>query len=82
MRFPDRVTAQVMNIGDWNDVVDMVDAVGEDYLRQILKNAEAGQLNERCRAGTSHPRVLSIHPSPDRFVLSVTPYSSAPQRSH
>jgi hypothetical protein len=47
MQFPDRVAAQVMNIGDWRDVVAMVEAVGEDYLRHILQNAEAGQLNER-----------------------------------
>jgi hypothetical protein len=47
MQFPDRVAAQVMNIGDWNDLVEMVDAVGEDYLRHVLKHAEAGQLNGR-----------------------------------
>ncbi len=47
MQFPDRVVAQVMNLGDWQDVVDMVEIVGEDYLRAVLQHAEAGQLNER-----------------------------------
>src|SRR5271165_2013039 len=47
MRYPDRVAAQVMNIGAWEDVVRMVDATGEDYLRHVLKTAEAGQFNER-----------------------------------
>ena len=47
MQFPDRVAAQVMNIGDWDDVIEMIDAVGEDYLRWVLQHAEAGQLNER-----------------------------------
>ena len=47
MEYPDRVAAQVMNLGDWQDVVDMVDVVGEDYLRGVLVRAEAGQLNER-----------------------------------
>src|SRR3954471_10175961 len=47
MQFPDRVTAQVMNIGDWNDVLELVDTAGEDYLRHVLRHADAGQLNER-----------------------------------
>jgi hypothetical protein len=47
MQFPDRVVAQVMNLGDWQDVVDMVEVVGEDYLRAVLQHAEVGQLNER-----------------------------------
>ncbi len=72
MRFPDRVAAQVMNIGDWKDVVDMVNAVGEDYLRQILRHAEAGQLNERSwhywhyRLGLAEYGVRPVPPMPVR----------------
>ena len=47
MQFPQRVAAQVMNLGTWEDVVRMVDAVGEDYLRYVLSTAESGQLNVR-----------------------------------
>lgn len=47
MRYPDRVAAQVMNIGAWEDVVKMVNATGEDYLRYVLKTAEGGQFSER-----------------------------------
>ncbi len=47
MQFPDRVAAQVMNLGDWDDVVTMVDTLGEDYLRGVLQHAEVGQLDAR-----------------------------------
>jgi hypothetical protein len=47
MEFPDRVAAQVMNLGDYEDVVEMIEATGEDYLCAVLERAEAGQLNAR-----------------------------------
>lgn len=47
MRFPDRVAAQVMNLGAWEDALQLLEAAGEDYLRGILQHAEAGQLNAR-----------------------------------
>ena len=72
MHFPDRVAAQVMNIGDWKDVVELVEAAGEDYLRRVLKNAEAGQLNERSwhywhyRLGLAEFGVRPVPPMPVR----------------
>jgi hypothetical protein len=47
LQFPDRIAAQVMNLGDYQDVVEMIEATGEDYLRGVLESAEAGQLNAR-----------------------------------
>ena len=47
MLYPARVAAQVMNLGTWDDAVEMVEALGEDCLRTALRRAEAGQLNER-----------------------------------
>jgi hypothetical protein len=47
MLYPDRVAAQVMNLGDFDDLTEMVEATGEDYLRRVLRHAEAGQLNAR-----------------------------------
>lgn len=44
---PSRVVSQVMNIGDFNDVMLLIGQVGESYLRKVLENAEAGQFNER-----------------------------------
>lgn len=47
---PERVIAQVMNIGDYPDVQALAAQVGDDVLRDILEHAEAGQFNERSWA--------------------------------
>jgi hypothetical protein len=50
MRYPERVISQVMNIGDFDDVLALVDAAGEDRLREVIGHAEAGQFNPRSWA--------------------------------
>lgn len=47
LRAPERIAVQVMNIGDYDDVQRLANAMGDDYLRAVLANAEPGQLNER-----------------------------------
>lgn len=47
---PDRVIAQVMNIGDYADVQALAARVGDDVLRDVLTHAEPGQFNERSWA--------------------------------
>ena len=47
---PERVIAQVMNIGDYSDVQLLTKQVGDEALRQVLTHAEAGQFNERSWA--------------------------------
>lgn len=47
---PERVIAQVMNLGDYADVQLLANQVGDDVLREILSHAEAGQFNERSWA--------------------------------
>jgi hypothetical protein len=47
---PERVIAQVMNIGDYADVQILAAQVGDDVLREVLMHAEAGQFNERSWA--------------------------------
>ena len=47
---PQRVIAQVMNVGDYADVQSLVSQVGDDALREVLSHAEAGQFNERSWA--------------------------------
>ena len=47
---PERVIAQVMNIGDYSDVQVLVSQVGDEVLREVLMHAEAGQFNERSWA--------------------------------
>ena len=44
---PQRIIAQVMNLGDYNDVLRLTDALGDTVLRDTLTHAEAGQFNER-----------------------------------
>ena len=50
MLTPERVIAQVMNIGDYADVQRLVSQVGDEVLREVLTHAEAGQFNERSWA--------------------------------
>jgi hypothetical protein len=47
---PERVIAQVMNIGDYDDVQAMAKQVGDDVLRDVIAHAEAGQFNGRSWA--------------------------------
>ena len=50
MAAPERVIAQVMNIGDYEDVQTLASQLGDEMLRQVLTHAEAGQFNERSWA--------------------------------
>jgi hypothetical protein len=74
MLYPDRVAAQVMNLGDWEDVVAMVEATGEDYLREVLTHSEAGQLNPRSwhywhyRLGLAEFGRVPVPPMPVRKI--------------
>ena len=47
---PERVIAQVMNIGDFADVQLLANQVGDEVLREVLAHAQAGQFNERSWA--------------------------------
>ncbi|MCL2309354.1 MAG: hypothetical protein FWC42_03625 [Proteobacteria bacterium] len=47
LAMPERVIAQVMNIGDYSDVQLLSALVSDEVLREVLVHAEAGQFNER-----------------------------------
>ena len=47
---PERVIAQVMNLGDYPDVQALAAQVGDEVLREVLTHAQAGQFNERSWA--------------------------------
>jgi hypothetical protein len=47
---PERVIAQVMNMGDYADVQLLAARVGDEVLREVLMHAQAGQFNERSWA--------------------------------
>jgi hypothetical protein len=69
---PERVVVQVMNIGDYDDVQAMAHAVGDDYLRDVLRGVEVGQLDDRSwaywhyRLGVAAPG--AVPPPPHRRV--------------
>ena len=50
LAFPGRVIAQVMNIGDYEDVQTVANLVGDQVLRDVLTHAEIGQFNARSWA--------------------------------
>lgn len=47
LRYPRRIIAQVMNIGDYEDVQALVERFGEEALRDVIRHAEAGEFNAR-----------------------------------
>ena len=47
---PERVIAQVMNIGDYTDVQWLAAQVGDEVLREVLTHAPAGQFDARSWA--------------------------------
>ncbi|MBV5298187.1 MAG: hypothetical protein JZU64_08630 [Rhodoferax sp.] len=50
LEMPDRVMAQVMNIGDYADVQQLAHQVGDDVLRDVINHAQAGQFDPRSWA--------------------------------
>jgi hypothetical protein len=72
VEMPERVIAQVMNLGDWDDVCALARLVGDDVLRDVLAHAEIGQFNERSwnywhyRLGLAK-EVGQVPPMPTRF---------------
>lgn len=66
---PERVVAQVMNIGDYDDVQALANQVGDDCLREVLAHAEIGQFTERSwtywhyRLGPARPGQVPAMPT-------------------
>lgn len=50
IQLPNRVIAQVMDIGDYDDVLTLTQQLGEDALKEVLTHAEAGQFSARSWA--------------------------------
>lgn len=47
LKHPQKVLAQVMNIGVWDDVCKMSGVFSKEELRQVLLMAEAGQFSRK-----------------------------------
>jgi hypothetical protein len=73
MAFPERIVAQVMDIGDYVDVQRVNDELGEDLLRRVLVEAEMGQFTPRSwaywhyRLGLAEPE--RVPPMPGRKIV-------------
>jgi len=50
LRFPQRVIAQIMDIGDHEDIERLVQIVGEKALKNAIVSAESGQFRPRSWA--------------------------------
>ena len=48
--FPERLIAQVMDLGDFEDVAALAEQAGEATLREVLLHGEAGQFSARSWA--------------------------------
>ena len=74
MQYPQRVAAQMMNLGAWNDWVTLWDSVGDEYLRSVLEHAEAGQFEARSwhyghyRLGLAEYPERPVPPMPVRKI--------------
>jgi hypothetical protein len=47
LEYPQRVIARVMDMGTFEDIHQLLSVAGEDSLREVLRNAEAGQFRPR-----------------------------------
>jgi hypothetical protein len=47
---PERVVAQVMDIGDYDDLQMLAALAGDEYLREVIARAEIGQYSARSWA--------------------------------
>lgn len=71
---PERIIAQIMDIGDFDDMRAMATLVGDDVLRDVLTHAEAGQFNARSwhywhyRLGLARYGEIPVPPMPVRRV--------------
>jgi len=67
---PQRIMAQVMDLGTWDDVQMLAAQVGDDRLRDVFAHAEAGQFSARSWAywhyRLGHVEPGSVPPMPIR----------------
>ena len=72
LNYPERIVALVMNRGTFRDAAGLAETLGEDALRAVLQQAEAGQFNERSwhywhyRLGLAQPG--RVPPLPVRHI--------------
>ena len=65
--YPQRVLAQVMNIGVWDDLCELVELFPEQDLSDVLKNAEIGQFSGRSWSFWNYRLTGEVPDMPERF---------------
>ena len=72
VQHPERIIAQVMDIGDYDDVRQMMRAFGEEAPRSVVQHAEAGMFSPRSWANWHYRLGLAVPnqvpPLPRRMV--------------
>ncbi len=65
LNYPERLIAQVMDLGDWNDECQLMDTFGDDILRSVLSQAEAGWFRPKSWAFWNYRlRIVSFDSEP------------------
>jgi len=71
-KMPELVAAQVMNLGDWEDICALSRVVGDDYLRYVVQHAEPGMFDDRAWHYWHYRLRLAelgkVPPLPSRFI--------------
>jgi len=65
--FPQKILAQVMNLGTWDDSCTLVQLFSENELKNVIENAQAGQFRPRSWHFWCYRLIGSILPMPVRI---------------
>ena len=68
MEYPQKILAQIMNIGVWNDMCKLVELFPQKELENILNAADIGQFNERSWHFWHNRFKKKIPPMPKRIL--------------
>ena len=68
LRYRQRVLAQIMNIGAWDDLCVLVCLFSKEELAEVLKKAEVGQFNPRSWYFWNYKLIGYVLPMPERAV--------------
>ncbi|MDR1580100.1 MAG: hypothetical protein LBS35_07065 [Synergistaceae bacterium] len=68
MVYPQRILAQVMNLGTWNDMCRLVELFTPRELQDVLDKAEIGQFNERSWHFWHNRLTGNVPPMPQRVL--------------
>jgi hypothetical protein len=68
MAYPQKILAQIMNIGVWDDICKMVGLFSQKDLLEVLNTADIGQFNERSWHFWHNRFSDKVPPMPERVL--------------